>query len=222
MKGILVINFKTYKEAIGSKAIKLAGICKDVSRKYKVKIFVSPQYADIEKVAKLKIPTLAQHIDAIDEGAHTGHVSMLSVKVVGGVGTFLNHSERKLSLSEIKKTIELSKKYKLLTLCFAATVKEGVKIAGYEPDFLLYEPPELIGTGVSVSKTRPEMITRFVKAVKRINPKIVVLCGAGITNGEDVKAALELGAKGVALASGFVKSRYPKRVLEELARQSNI
>lgn len=222
MKGILVINFKTYKEATGSKAIRLAMICKDVSRKYRVEVFVSPQYADIEKVAKLKIPTLAQHIDAVDEGAHTGHTSMLSVKTAGGIGTFLNHSERKLTLGKIKKTIELSKKYKLLTFCFAATVEEGKKIAEYSPDFLLYEPSELIGTGVSVSKTRPEVITKFVKAVEKVNPYITVLCGAGITSGEDVKAALELGAKGVALASGFVKSRYPKRVLEELARQSNI
>ncbi len=196
MKGILVINFKTYKEATGNKAIGFARICKDVSRKYKVKIFVSPQYADIEKVSKLKIPTLAQHVDAMDEGAYTGHMSMLSLKRSGGVGTFLNHSERKLTLSEIKKSIELSKKYKLLTFCFASTAQEGKKITEYSPDFLLYEPPELIGTGISVSKTRAEEITKFVNAVERINPKTTVLCGAGITNGEDVKAALKLGVRG--------------------------
>ena len=217
MKGIIIINFKTYKESTGYRALRLAKICKAVSKKYKVKIFVSPQYTDIEKIARLKIPVLAQHIDPTDAGAHTGHATALAVKNSGAVGTFLNHSERKLSLKEIKNSIKLAKKYKLLVFCFAATVNEATKIARFSPDFLLYEPPELIGTGISVSKTRPGVITKIVKAVKKTNKKVKVLSGAGITNGEDVKSALELGTKGIALASGFVKSRNPRKVLEELA-----
>jgi len=45
------------------------------------------------------------------------------------------------------------------------------------------------------------------------NPNIKVLCGAGITNGEDVKKALELGTVGVLVASGVVKAKDPKKVL---------
>jgi triosephosphate isomerase len=42
------------------------------------------------------------------------------------------------------------------------------------------------------------------------------LCGAGISKGEDVIAAMELGAEGVLLASGVVKAEDPKTALEGL------
>jgi len=43
-----------------------------------------------------------------------------------------------------------------------------------------------------------------------------VLCGAGVKTGKDVKRALELGAVGVLLASGVVKSKDPKKALQDL------
>ena len=43
-----------------------------------------------------------------------------------------------------------------------------------------------------------------------------VLCGAGISKGEDLKAAIELGSVGVLLASGIVKAKDPKAALEDL------
>ncbi len=43
-----------------------------------------------------------------------------------------------------------------------------------------------------------------------------MLCGAGVTNGEDVKAAIELGADGVLLASGVVKAKDPRAALLDL------
>ena len=89
------------------------------------------------------------------------------------------------------------------------------KIAEFSPDFLAYEPPELIGTGIPVSKTKPEVVRRTVEIVKRVNPKVKVLCGAGISSGEDVKKALELGTKGVLVASAVVKAKDPKSVLED-------
>ena len=55
-----------------------------------------------------------------------------------------------------------------------------------------------------------------MKAVKEIHEECVVLCGAGITNGEDVRAAIELGADGVLLASGVVKAKDPKKALLDL------
>jgi triosephosphate isomerase len=45
-----------------------------------------------------------------------------------------------------------------------------------------------------------------------------VLCGAGISKGEDLRAALDLGSKGVLLASGIVKAKDPKAALEDLIR----
>ena len=55
-----------------------------------------------------------------------------------------------------------------------------------------------------------------VEAVKKIEPNVGVLCGAGITRGEDLKAALDLGSEGVLLASGIIKAKDQQKALEDL------
>ena len=89
-------------------------------------------------------------------------------------------------------------------------------IATFNPDAVAVEPPELIGSGIPVSQAQPEVVEDSVKGVKSINKKIKVLCGAGISTGEDMKAAMDLGADGVLLASGIVKAENPKKALLDL------
>jgi len=79
------------------------------------------------------------------------------------------------------------------------------------------EPPELIGTGRPVSKVKPEVVSDAVKLVREVNPRVRVLCGAGITSGEDVRIALELGAEGVLLASSVVKAPDPRAAMLDIA-----
>lgn len=43
-----------------------------------------------------------------------------------------------------------------------------------------------------------------------------MFCGAGVSTGDDVVAAGDLGAAGVLLASGVAKADDPKAVLEDL------
>ena len=85
---------------------------------------------------------------------------------------------------------------------------------------LAIEPPELIGTGIPVSKAKPEVVRGAVQAVQKINPDVHVLCGAGISTGDDVARAIELGAEGVLLASAYVKAKEPKLVLIDMAREA--
>ena len=89
------------------------------------------------------------------------------------------------------------------------------KIAKFRPDFVAIEPPELIGKGKAVSKVKPKIISMAVKIVRNITRKTKVLCGAGISSGEDVKKALELGSAGVLVSSAFVKAKNPKKILNE-------
>ena len=96
-----------------------------------------------------------------------------------------------------------------------AAVSEAA--AALKPDIVSLEPPELIGTGIPVSKTKPEVVKDTVALVRHVNPCVATLCGAGITKGEDVTAALHLGTMGVLVASGVVKAKAPKKVLMEFA-----
>jgi triosephosphate isomerase len=79
------------------------------------------------------------------------------------------------------------------------------------------EPPELIGSGVAVSKAKPEIITDTVSRIRKINKDVMILCGAGITSGDDVREALRLGTQGVILASGVVKAKNQLAAIEDLA-----
>jgi triosephosphate isomerase len=219
---LIIVNFKCYEESTGKNGLKLAKICESVSKEYKIEIAVAPQFTDICSISKeIKIPVLSQHLDPIKPGAFTGHVSALALKQAGAVGTLINHSERRLGLNKIRECIQTAKSYGLITVCCSADVNESKEIAKFNPDFIAYEPPELIGTGISVSQTKPEVVEKTVNVIKKINPNIKVLCGAGITKGEDVKKALELGTLGVLLASGVVKAKDPRKVLIDFAESVN-
>jgi triosephosphate isomerase len=88
--------------------------------------------------------------------------------------------------------------------------------AALSPDYVAIEPPELIGSGVSVSKANPEIIQRSVATVRQVNPNVRVLTGAGIQSGDCVKIAIDLGTDGVLLASSVVKAKDPGVVLRDL------
>ncbi len=52
--------------------------------------------------------------------------------------------------------------------------------------------------------------------IKKNNPGVKVLCGAGVNNIKDIEIALKLGAKGFLLATAVVKADDPKKIIEEL------
>ena len=212
------MNFKTYIEATGKRAIELAKIAEEVSRQTGAAIVVAPQFTDIEPVSKtVDIPVFSQHIDSVKPGAHTGHVIAEAVKSAGAEGSLLNHSERRIKPSEIVESLKSCIDADLRSLVCSDTTQAGVEIAKMSPDMIAIEPHELIGSGVSVSKARPELITESVKQIRRVNRTVKVLCGAGIGAAEDVSKALELGSEGVLVASAVVKVRDPRTVLHSMA-----
>jgi len=216
---LILINFKAYKESVGNRGLKLAKICEKVSKKYKINIAVAPQFSDLKEIcSKVKIPVFAQHVDVIEKpGAFTGHIIASNLKEIGVKGTLINHSEKKMRLAEIKKLIKITKKVGLVSVCCVPTIGFGKKVAKFKPDFVAFEVPELIGTGNPISKQRPISVKRFVDSIIQTSKSVVPLCGAGISNGDDVRAALELGTKGVLVASAVVKAKNPERVLREFA-----
>jgi len=211
---LILINFKCFFS--GKKALNLAKICDQVSKNYKVNIAIAPQFTDIASIAKsVKIPVFAQHLDAVEKGAFTGHVSAEALKEAGAKGVIINHSEKKLPIEEIEKCVAIAKKHKLITVCCTDSLEEGKKIAKLKPDFIAYEDPVLIGTGKAISRVKPDSVKEFVEVLRDLEPKVKVLCGAGISRGEDVAKALELGTVGVLVASSVVKAKNPKKILTE-------
>jgi len=218
---IVLVNLKTYLEATGKRALKLAKTAEEVGKETGICIALAPQFTDIETIAtETEIPVFAQHIDPISPGSHTGHVLGEAVKEAGAVGTLVNHSERRLVLAEIDAIIQNAKELKLKTCVCTNNPLVSAAVAVLKPDMLAVEPPDLIGTGIPVSKAKPEVVTGTVKLVRAINKEVEILCGAGITKGEDVSAALKLGTTGVLLASAVAKAKDQRAVLMDLALAS--
>ncbi|MFW5747126.1 MAG: triose-phosphate isomerase, partial [Nanoarchaeota archaeon] len=93
---------------------------------------------------------------------------------------------------------------------------DAARIAAMGPDMVAVEPPELIGGDISISTGRPGLITETVEAVRKVTQDVPVLCGAGVSTTQDVRTSLQLGAKGVLLASGVMKADDPAAVLTDL------
>jgi triosephosphate isomerase len=214
----ILVNLKTYEESLGAKAVALASIAREVSQETGMCIAVAPQTVDLSPVIKaVKIPVFAQHIDPVGYGRFTGQILPEAIAEIGCVGTLINHSERRLSLDTVEATVKRAKEVGLFQVVCVDSVETGRSVAPFSPDVIAIEPPELIGSGIPVSKARPEVISGSVDQCRNINPDVRVLCGAGITSGEDVKAALMLGSAGVLVASGVVKAADPKAKLLDLA-----
>lgn len=206
MKPIVIVNLKTYKQ--GKAVLKLAKEISKVDRK----IVMGVQATDILEVVKVSNnPVYVQHVDYQEVGRNTGYVLPEAVKADGAKGVFLNHSEHRLRIDVIKKTVKRCKILKLKTAIFAKDLKQAKEIKKLKPDYLIIEPPELVAGKVSVSKAKPKLIEEIGKKLK-----YAFVVGAGIKTNEDLKIAMKLGARGIAISSGIVKARNPAKVLRKL------
>lgn len=212
------IGLKGY--LFGKDALELAKAADKISKKYGITIIFDPQHVDISKIAAEteNIYVFAQHMDSIKIGVGVGSILPEAIKAAGAVGTLLNHSERRINLSEISKTIKRADEVGLATLVFADSPEEAAAIAHLNPNIILAEPPELIGSGTSVGKLQEEFISKTIAAVKKINPKIIIASSAGVRTADDVAEIIRLGAQATGSTSGILKSKDPIKTMEEMIK----
>lgn len=216
---LVVVNFKTYTEAAGERAVKLAKIIADVGRENGVSVAVAPQAFEIYRIAKeAGVPVLAQHLDSFEPGKHTGWLLPEAAREAGAVGALVNHSEHSLQLSVIDLIVKRLRELKMVSLVCGRDVEASREVAALAPDMVAVEPPELIGTGRAVSKVKPEVVSDTVRGVHEVNPKVRVLCGAGIASGEDARLSLELGAEGVLLARAITCATDPRAAILDIVQ----
>ncbi len=213
----VVINFKAYAEVEGLKATELAKICEAVAESSGVSIGVCPPVAELGAVARsVSIPVLSQNVDPYKPGSATGWMTPSMVKACGCAGTLINHSEHRSDDQRIGECVRMCDDLGLITMVCAESVEKARSVAVFAPRFIAVEPPELIGGDISVTTANPKIVQDTVETVKAVNRNVSVLCGAGVKTGQDVATAISLGADGVLLASGVVKSKDPKATLEDL------
>jgi len=214
----LIINLKNYLEIGGNESIKFARKATGARKKYDVDIIIAPPLSSLLAVSNItKLPVVSQHVDDESVGPTTGFIVPEIIKSCGAVGSLINHSEHKIDLLTIKNLVKRLRGLDLISIVCAADIGEVNNISGLSPHYIAIEPPELIGNGIAVSRANPSIISNSVKAVRSNSPTTRVLCGAGIINKSDVTQALDLGADGILVASGIIKSSSWYHKIEELS-----
>lgn len=208
----VLVNLKAYP----CDPVAIAQAARDVSEESGVDIAVAPQAAHLASVSETGVETWAQHVSPVEYGSNTGSTLAEAVADAGAVGTLLNHSERRLRLADIDDALDAADRADLRTVVCANNPEQIAAVAALGPDSVAVEPPELIGTGTPVSQADPDIVRDAVSAAAEAGDDVDVYCGAGISTGDDLLAANELGAEGVLLASGVAKADDPKAALEAL------
>ncbi len=209
---MLIVNLKTYQDGSGDNALDLAYLCEKVAKQEDMNVAVAVQNADLHRIAqKVDIPVFAQHIDPAEYGSHTGQDIAETLKYNGADGVLINHSEDQVSLETIDNAVIRATNNQLQTVVCIDAPEMATKVSEFTPDFIAYEPSELIGGNTSVSTAEPELVESAVEHASQ-----TVLCGAGIKDRNDVATALDLGTDGVLVASGVVKANHPEDALRDL------
>ena len=215
MKRPLIINFKNYEEVSGDRAIKLADSARQVAENLQLEIVLAPPHPVLALLAKeIRIPVICQHVDDEKMGPSTGFIMPEIAKSYGAVGSLINHSEHRMEMNSISRLVERLRKLDMVSIVCAQEPQEVVEISNLEPDFIAIEPPELIGSGRAVSKENPAIIT---KSIEGAGSRSSIICGAGISDKDDVSKAMDLGSQGILVASGVIKAASWEKKITELA-----
>ena len=214
----LILNFKNYSEALGAKSLELSRAAERVSSVVDVEIMVAPPTPMIGAVASaVNNRVFSQKADVGVVGKSTGALIPESIKAAGAAGSLLNHSEARVPPPGLSTLVARLKSVGLEVCLCAQTPREVKKLAALSTEYLAFEPPELIGGGVAVSRARPELIEDCVKEARSAAYRGKILCGAGIVDGEDVRIAVKLGVDGVLVSSSVVKAMNWDGKITELA-----
>ena len=199
----------------GQDIIDLAKAADAASEKYDVDIIFTAPFVDIAGVKKAtrRIHVFAPHMDPIRPGRGLADILPEALVAAGAEGVMLNHCEKPLSLSVLKQTIERAKEVGLATIVCADSCAEAGAIARLHPDLIVAEPTELVGTGVSCGTEYVEAANR---AVKDVDPNILVLTAAGISNGNDVYNVIRAGADATGSSSGVAKAKDRAGMVDEM------
>ena len=212
------MNLKTYGRTRGEGALGIARELDEVARETGVAFAVAPNAFDVRLLAsETSLPLLAQSVDAVPEGSHTGHLTPEAARDAGAVGSLVNHSEHRLRLADIEHVGDRLRGCDLDSVVCTNNAAVSRAAAAIHPTFVAVEPPELIGGDISVTSADPGVVSRSVDLVKSVAPQVSVLCGAGVKTGTDVAKAIELGTDGVLLESGVALAEDVAAVARDLA-----
>jgi triosephosphate isomerase len=214
---MIIFNLKTYPESTGNHAVDIVQMFENLITEGKVsteKFTIAPSIVDLAALRKQfrKVNLMSQDVSVSESGSSTGAVTPENLLLDEISFSLYNHSEtRSFSDTFVEDIKSIQSRGISLVVCVENL--EEARLALEANAFgIAYEPKELIGSGISVS-TRPDEVTKFIELVEG---KTMPFIGAGVSTGDDVRKCMDLGAKGVLLASALVKAQNKREKALEL------
>jgi triosephosphate isomerase len=199
----------------GDAVLEYAKAVDAAAKKYDIDVIFIAPYTEIRRIAENtdRLMVFAPYMDPIYPGRGIADVLPEAIKAAGAKGVVMNHCEKPMTLSQIKKTIARAIELELITFACADSITEAKAIAQLKPDILNPEPTELIGGDKASAMS---YVRETVRAIKSINPDILVEQAAGITRGVQVYDFIMAGNDGAGSASGILKFPDPYALLDEM------
>lgn len=212
------LNYKLYPNTWGEDGLEFAETAARVGDEFGVNFVVSPQTTDIRLIDReTDLPILAQGMSSHDPGRGLGHILAESLVEAGADGVMMNHPENRETGVDLKKKIERCREVGLISVVCVDDEEFGKAVLEWEPDWVIFEQPELLGTTTSLNEKDPGSVERFSELASERSPETNVFLGGGISSVADVEAALELAdATG---SASWISSRVPVDEREETLRE---
>lgn len=210
----LIVNPKSY--LYGKESLELAKTADQTAKDMGLQVYFTCPYADIRMIKEntSHLIVCAQSMDSLIPGRGMGRVLPESLKEAGAEAVFLNHAENQKTISELYQTIRRAKELGIITIVCADSTAEAKAVASMEPDIIVAEPTELIGTRQVADDS---YAVNTVKELKEVNPNVLVVIGAGISTAEDCYHVIKLGADGTGATSGILNAPAPAERIREMA-----
>jgi triosephosphate isomerase len=199
----------------GDAVLEYARVVDAAAAKYDIDVLFIAPYTEIRRVAEntKKLIVLAPYMDTLRPGRGMADVLPEAIKEAGAKGVVMNHCERPMTLSAIKKTIDRANELDLLSFACADSIPEAKAIAQLHPDIINPEPSELIGSNEASDMT---YVIETLRVIKDLFPDILVEQAAGITNGRQVYEFIMAGNDAAGSASGILNSPDPYAMADEM------
>jgi triosephosphate isomerase len=199
----------------GDDVLNLAKAADLAAEKYRVNILFTSPLVELRRVAEAckHLFVLAPHMDPLRPGRGLADTLPESLVAAGAAGVMLNHIEKPIPLDTLEQTLRRADELGLLTVVCTGTIEQAKAVAHLHPDVIVAEPADLSGTGKTIDMA---WVKASIDAVKSVNPKILVLQGAGISSGKDVYQVIYAGAEATGTSSGVVKAQDRSDMVDEM------
>ena len=210
----LIVNPKSY--LYGNERLKLAKAADQAAKDTGLPIIFTCPYADVRMIRENteNIIVCVQSMDPLTPGRGMGHVLPESLKEAGADAVFLNHAENPKTLSDLYACIRRAAELDMTSIVCADSITEAKAVACMNPDVVLAEPTDLIGTG-QVADDAYTM--EAIDQVRKVNPDVLVVVASGVSTAEDCYNMIRLGADGTGGTSGILNAPSPAVRIREMA-----